>query len=85
MNKDKGASATTTTTEFNFSLPPQPFLDPGCWERIRASSSSRLGGEGGSEGRNALQLNEKEREEERRRRRVREAEYGGMAVRGRIR
>lgn len=31
-----------------------------------------------------MQLNEREKEEERRRRRAREAEYGGMAVRGRI-
>ncbi|RAK92312.1 hypothetical protein BO79DRAFT_63788 [Aspergillus costaricaensis CBS 115574] len=86
-DKDKGARA-TTTTEFNFSLPPQPFLDPGCWERIRSVSSSRLGGEGGSGSGpgsgSVMQLNEREKEEERRRRRAREAEYGGMAVRGRI-
>lgn len=84
-DKDKGARA-TTTTEFNFSLPPQPFLDPGCWERIRNSSSSRLGDEAGSGSRSGsvMQLNEREKEEERRRRRAREAEYGGMAVRGRI-
>ncbi|PYH66443.1 uncharacterized protein BO88DRAFT_406912 [Aspergillus vadensis CBS 113365] len=88
-DNDKEARATTTTTEFNFSLPPQPFLDPGCWERIRSVysfSSSRLGGESrsGSGSGSVMQLNEKEKEEERRRRRVREAEYGGMAVRGRI-
>lgn len=86
---NEGKNAATTTTEFNFSLPPQPFLDPGCWERIRSvssSSSSRLGGEGGSGSGSGsvMQLNEREKEEERRRRRAREAEYGGMAVRGRI-
>ncbi|OJJ72832.1 hypothetical protein ASPBRDRAFT_42567 [Aspergillus brasiliensis CBS 101740] len=83
-SKEADPTTITTTTEFNFSLPPQPFLDPGVWERIRSSSlssSSRGGGESGSR----MQLNEREREEERRRRRVREAEYGGMAVRGRMR
>ncbi|PWY79968.1 hypothetical protein BO83DRAFT_199814 [Aspergillus eucalypticola CBS 122712] len=86
-----GKKAATTTTEFNFSLPPQPFLDPGCWEKIRSvssssPSSSRLGGESGSGSGSGgvMQLNEREKEEERRRRRAREAEYGGMAVRGRL-
>ncbi|EAW24014.1 uncharacterized protein NFIA_035820 [Aspergillus fischeri NRRL 181] len=54
----------------DLSQPPQPFLDPGVWERMKAA------------GRDASRVPSAEREEgeeERRRRREREAEFGQMA------
>jgi hypothetical protein len=60
------------TVEMDLSQPPQPFLDPGVWERMKAA------------GRDASRGPSAEREEERRRRREREAEFGQMAVRGRL-
>ncbi|PYH84097.1 hypothetical protein BO82DRAFT_390536 [Aspergillus uvarum CBS 121591] len=77
-------------TEFNFAAAPQPFLDPGCWERIRGVDAARAGVEGqrggeGLGGHAGMGLGVEESEELQRRRRVREAEFGGLAVRGRLR
>lgn len=63
------------TVEMDLSQPPQPFLDPGVWERMKAA------GRDASRGPSAER---EEGEEERRRRREREAEFGQMAVRGRM-
>ncbi|GFF48714.1 hypothetical protein IFM46972_08620 [Aspergillus udagawae] len=63
------------TVEVDLSQPPQPFLDPSVWERMKAV------GRDASTGPSA----EREEEEgERMRRREREAEFGQMAVRGRM-
>ncbi|KAI9037742.1 uncharacterized protein KD926_000005 [Aspergillus affinis] len=71
----------------------QPFLDPVVWEGIKKVGEIRSrdkegdgDGDGGEEGtKTGRRLGRKEAEEEERRRREREAEFGGMAVRGRIR
>jgi hypothetical protein len=63
------------TVEMDLSQPPQPFLDPGVWERMKAA------GRDASRGPSAER---EEGEEGRRRRREREAEFGQMAVRGRL-
>ncbi|KAL2013096.1 hypothetical protein VTN00DRAFT_621 [Thermoascus crustaceus] len=73
--------------EFDASRVPQPFLEPGLLERMRASADAvreaRTGvagpGPGPGTGEGAAS------EEARRRRQEREAEYGSMAVRGRSR
>ncbi|RHZ74871.1 hypothetical protein CDV55_103423 [Aspergillus turcosus] len=63
------------TVEVDLSQPPQPFLDPTVWERMKAA------GRDASTGPSAER---EEGEEERRRRTEREAEFGQMAVRGRL-
>ncbi|PYI13515.1 hypothetical protein BO99DRAFT_452620, partial [Aspergillus violaceofuscus CBS 115571] len=81
-------------TECNFAAAPQPFLDPGCWARMRGVDAARAGVEGwgrgpregeGLGGHAGLRVGVEESEELHRRRRVREAEFGGLAVRGRLR
>ena len=72
-------------TEYDFARIPQPFLDPRLWENIKSVDSlysSSLSASSSSI-RERRGMNEKEAEEEDRRKRAREAEYGGMAVRGR--
>lgn len=63
------------TVEMDLSQPPQPFLDPDVWERIKAA---------GRDASRDPSIEREEGEEERRRRREREAEFGQMAVRGRL-
>ncbi|KAF7130973.1 hypothetical protein CNMCM5793_003908 [Aspergillus hiratsukae] len=63
------------TVEVDLSQPPQPFLDPAVWERMKATGRDALAGPSAER---------EEGEEERRRRREREAEFGQMAVRGRL-
>ena len=86
-------------TEYDFARIPQPFLDPRLWENIKSveslyssslsasfSTAAFSGAEAeaaSSSNRERRGMNEKEAEEEDRRKRAREAEYGGMAVRGR--
>ncbi|OGM40125.1 hypothetical protein ABOM_011167 [Aspergillus bombycis] len=69
-----------TTVEYDFSSGPQPFLDPGLWENVKAVDRLRKEGEGAGEG----DVYVKEKEEGLRRKREREAEFGEMAVRGRM-
>ncbi|KAE8351438.1 hypothetical protein BDV28DRAFT_137034 [Aspergillus coremiiformis] len=68
----------TTTVEYDFSQSPQPFLDPALWESIKAVDRERR--DGGGEG----DVYGKEREEGMRREKERNAEFGRMAVRGRM-
>ncbi|KAE8360023.1 hypothetical protein BDV27DRAFT_135191 [Aspergillus caelatus] len=70
----------STTVEYDFSSGPQPFLDPALWENVKAVDRLRREGEGLGEG----NVYVKEKEEELRRKKEREAEYGGLAVRGRM-
>ncbi|PYI31285.1 hypothetical protein BP00DRAFT_415736 [Aspergillus indologenus CBS 114.80] len=72
-------------TECNFAAAPQPFLDPGCWARMRGVDAARAEGGGPRGGHAGLGVGVEEREELHRRRRVRAAEFGGLAVRGRLR
>ncbi|KAA8647344.1 uncharacterized protein ATNIH1004_006036 [Aspergillus tanneri] len=65
------------TTEVDIAGTVQPFLDPSGWENIRRVGQLRTGEEMGLVGR-------REREEEERKKREREAEFGEMAVRGRM-
>ncbi|KNG81197.1 hypothetical protein ANOM_010841 [Aspergillus nomiae NRRL 13137] len=69
-----------TTVEYDFSSRPQPFLDPALWANVKAVDRLRREGEGVGEG----DVYVKEKEEELRRKRAREAEFGEMAVRGRM-
>lgn len=95
--QDQGQRHEPTVIEFDASRPPQPFLDPGVLQRMRAhvravrevregTSGGATGGTMTPTGIRAEELKgEGESEEAIRRRQEREAEYGSMAVRGRSR
>lgn len=87
MSMDSEGGTARRTQEVDIAGAVQPFLDPAGWDEIKRVGQVRSEGaerDGDGEKRKRRQ-GRKEVEEEERRKREREAEFGGMAVRGRMR
>ncbi|KAE8372735.1 hypothetical protein BDV26DRAFT_273469 [Aspergillus bertholletiae] len=78
--REEELTSRPTTVEYDIWPGAQPILDPGRWENMKAVDRLRRE-EGKGEGEGYLL---REKEEELRRKREREAEFGSMAVRGRM-
>lgn len=74
VQEDQQGREMPVNVECDFSRVPQPLLDPNIWDRMRRQEqeSTQIQGTRSPEGL-----------EERERRRERDAEYGGLAIRGR--
>lgn len=74
VQEDQRGRDQPVNVEFDFSRAPQPLLDPNIWDRMRKQEQ---------ESAQTQEIQSPGDAEDRERRRERDAEYGGLAIRGR--